>query len=365
MESLQCDLNYLSRDILADIMARLDGSTLASAACTCSDLHGIARDQRLWKLLCHSTWPSTALKGAQHLISSPPMDCFSRFYADSYPLIFHGDHKDADYFPTQHPHISPSDFASFIDVYYREKCVVSSVLDGIPRTVDSDHVDNETEIGLMSCLLNRPFKMVLSDVSHDEDIENGDLLLSANGKYGFLSLEKTGEPEDHCEELKEGIRLSWVLLDKKKGKAANLSSWKPLLVKKIWATDGEYILHFGCIIPVHENVLPDNVAKCLIVATCYIEETQGYLRWKEISMRIEDTNGTYINGGKNLIILNQALYCSRTNNLHAVEKGYQQFEGLKQEMTRKKKLQKSIADWVCISIEVAILITLGYHILPI
>ncbi|KAK8694895.1 hypothetical protein V6N13_072439 [Hibiscus sabdariffa] len=364
MEHWQCDLNYLSRDIVADIMARLDGPTLASVACTCSDFRATARDQRLWKQLCHSTWPSTALKEAQHLLPSSPTDGFRGFYADSYPLILHGAHEDADNFPTQLPHISPLNFASFIDVYYREKCVISCVLDGIPRTSNFDQ-DYETTTGLMSWLLNCPFKAVLLHVSHDEDIEDRDELQSADDKYGFVSLEQMGEPKDLCDELKEGIRLSWVLLDKKSGKAGNLSSWKPWSVKKIWATDGEYVLHFGCIIPVQESLLPHKLAKCVIVARCNIEEKQGNLRWKEISMHIEDPNGAYINGCKSLIILNQALYCSRSKNFHAVQKGFQQFEGRKQEMTRKKKLKETIADWVCLSIEVAILLTLGYRILPI
>ncbi|MBA0552139.1 hypothetical protein Golob_022977 [Gossypium lobatum] len=355
MEHLQCDLKCLSRDILADIMVRLDGSTLASAACTCSDLRGIARNQRLWKQLCNSTWPSTALDEAQHLISSST-DGFRRFYADSYPLISN-DHKHANnYFPIQPTLISPSNFALFIDVYYREKCITSSVLDGIPMETDFGQ-DDDTTTGLMSWVLNCPFKVVPSDIN-DEDIEDGD------DGHDFVSL--VGKADDRCNELKEGIRLSWVLLDKKRGKAGNLSSWKPLSVKKIWASNGDYILHFGCIIPVQESLqLPHNLAKCLIVARCNIEEKQGYLRWKEVSMHIEDTSGAYVNGGKSLTILNQALYCSRSNNRHAVEKGYIQFEGRKQEIIRKKKLEETLADWLCISFEVVILLILGYRILPI
>ncbi|KAE8724638.1 hypothetical protein F3Y22_tig00010204pilonHSYRG00013 [Hibiscus syriacus] len=100
-----------------------------------------------------------ALKGAEHLISSPPMDGF-RFYADSFPLIFHSDHKDADYFPTQHQH-----FAIRFGFLYR--------------------------LWLLNC-----FKMVLLDVSHEEDIEDGDVLRSDNDKYSFVSLEQMGESED-------------------------------------------------------------------------------------------------------------------------------------------------------------------------
>ncbi|XVF12823.1 hypothetical protein REPUB_Repub08aG0153300 [Reevesia pubescens] len=364
MEHLQCHLKRLGRDLLADIMVRLDGSTLASAACTCSDLQGIARDQSLWKNLCHSTWPSTALKEAQHLISSSATDGFYRFYADSYPLILHD--KDGNNFPMK-TQISPSNFASFVDVYYSDKCILSSVLDGIPRVADFGEDDETTD--LIRWLLNCPFKLVLLDVDHDEDSGDGNELQSADAEYGynqilapcFMSLEHMGKPADNCNELEEGLRLSWVLLDKKRGRAVNLSSWKPLLVKKIWATDGDYVIHFGCIIPVEESVLPQKLAKCLISARCNIAG-KGHLRWKEISMHFEDTTGAHLNGGKSSIIMNQALYCLRSNNRHVVEKGYQQFEGRKQEMIRKKKLKETIADWLCLSIEVAIFITFGYYI---
>ncbi|XVF10270.1 hypothetical protein REPUB_Repub07fG0168200 [Reevesia pubescens] len=364
MEHLQCHLKCLSRDLLADIMVRLDGSTLASAACTCSDIQGIAREQSLWKKLCHSTWPSTALKEAQHLISSSTMDDFKRFYADSYPLISHD--KDANNFPTQ-TNISPSNFASFLDVYYSDKCILSSVLDGIPMATDFCEDDETTD--LKRWLLNCPFKLVLLDVDHDEGSGDGNELQSANDEYGynqilaphFMSLEQMGKAADHCNELVEGLRLSWVLFDKKRGRAVNLSSWKPMLVKKIWATGGDYVIQFGCIVPVKESVVPDKLAKCLILARCNIAEKDGYLRWKEISMHFEDTTGAHINGGKSLIIMNQALYCLRSNNRHVVEKGYQQFEGLKQEMIRKKKLKETIADWLCLSIEVAIFMTFGYY----
>ncbi|EOY23817.1 hypothetical protein QUC31_008457 [Theobroma cacao] len=363
MELLQCHLKCLSRDLLTDIMVRLDGSTLASAACTCSDLQGIAREQSLWKQLCHSTWPSTALKEAQHLISSSAIDGFDRFYADSYPLILHD--KVAKNIPAQ-THISPSNFASFVDVYYSDQCILSRVLDGIPSSGDFCEGDETSD--LMRWLLNCPFKLVLLDVGHDEGTGDGNELHRANNQYGyhrilappFMSFVQT----DHCKELREGLRLSWVLLDKMRGRAVNLSSWKPLLVKKIWATDGDYEIHFGCIVPVEESVLPHKLAKCLILARCNLAEN-GHLGWKEISMHFEDTRGAYVCGNKSLTIMNQALYCLRSNSRLIVEKGYQQFEELKQEMIRKKKLKETIADWLCLSFEVAIFITFGYYILPI
>ncbi|OMO79909.1 hypothetical protein CCACVL1_13308 [Corchorus capsularis] len=355
----ECHFKCLSRDLLAHIMVRLDGSSLASAACTCSELHGLAQDQRLWKHLCHSTWPSTSLKEAHHLFSSFTMEGFNRFYADSYPLILHD--RNSDVIPIQ-THLSPSDFASFIDVYYRDKCILSRVLDGMPNTaVCGDGQSND----FLRWFLNCPFRLVLFDV----DSVEGDEVRSGNDEYGytqmlsprFMAPVQIGKTKDHSKELVEGLRLSWVLFDKKRGRAVNLSSWKPVLVKKIWATDGDYLMHFGCIVPVEENVLPHKLAKCLIMARCSLAGKEGYLRWKEISMHFEDTIGAHINGDKSLIIMNRALYCLRSNKPLVVEKAYEQFEEQKQEIIRKKKLKDTIADWLFLSFEVSIFITFGYY----
>ena len=243
---------------------------------------------------------------------------------------------------------------------------MSGVLNGIPRAADVGEDDETTD--LMRWLLNCPFKLILMDVDHDEGTGDSNELQSANDGYNqllappFMSFEQIGKSKDPCKELVEGLRLSWVLLDKKRGRAVNLSSWKPLLVKKIWATSGDYVMHFGCIVPVEESVLAHKLAKCLIFARCNIAEKEGYLRLKEINMHFEDTTGAYINGGKSLIIMNQALYCLRSNKRHVVERGYQQFEGRKQEIIRKNMLKETIADWLCRFIEVAIFITLGYCI---
>ncbi|XVF51171.1 hypothetical protein PTKIN_Ptkin04bG0162900 [Pterospermum kingtungense] len=299
------------------------------------------------------------------------MDGFDRFYADSYPLI--SNDKDANDFPMQ-TDISSSNFASFVDIYYCDQCIFASALDSIPSAADVSEDGKTTDLVRWS--LNCPFKLVLLDVDHDEDTGNGNAtaLQSADDTYGynqtlaspFMSLKQIGKSPDLCNELEEGLRLSWVLLDKKRGRAINLSSWKPLLVKKKWATDGDYVIHFGCIVPVEESILPHKLAKSIISLRCSIaQEEERPLRWKEISMHFEDTTGAYINGAKSLIIMNQALYCLRSNKRDAVQKGYQQFEGRKQEMIRKKKLKETTADWLCLSIEVEIFITFAYYNLPI
>ncbi|KAK9274554.1 hypothetical protein L1049_021803 [Liquidambar formosana] len=389
MEHLLCHLKGLNRDLLADIMARLDGSTLASAACTCSDFCHVARDQRLWKQLCHSTWPSTALEEAQHLISSPHVDGFDKFYADSYPLILCDQSASQSTQPPICPelktHVSPSDFVSLVDVYYQKKCILSRVLDGIPEAVDMD-VDDADDIGCnwdvtatdhQRWFADCPFKLDLLSFNYNE--RNGNEIGEANNGYAnhrqhhnanddnsmralpSISLVEDGKlGGDFCKKLEEDMRLSWVLFDKKRGKAVNITSWKPLLVQRSWPSDGDFVMRFGCIIPVEQSMLPYNLAECVILARCGITEREGCVRWKEISMTVNDMAGMHVCGRKSLMVLNQALHCLRSKNHCEVEKGYGQYERKKREMKRRMEFKETLADSICISIEIVIFVAFCY-----
>ncbi|KAK2664444.1 hypothetical protein Ddye_003018 [Dipteronia dyeriana] len=122
-------------------MARLDGSAMASAGCTCSTILNVTRDQNLWRQLRHSTWPSTALQEAQHLLSSSSIGGFYRFYADSYPLILCNIPANENYpntpkCPKPETQICLSDFASLLDIYCKNECVLSKAFDGVPEVVN-------------------------------------------------------------------------------------------------------------------------------------------------------------------------------------------------------------------------------------
>ncbi|GLT78018.1 hypothetical protein SLA2020_495680 [Shorea laevis] len=75
----------LSSDLFYDILRRLDGPTLASAACTCAAFCSISKEEKLWENVCSSMWPSTNREDVKSLISS--IGGFRKFYADCFPLI--------------------------------------------------------------------------------------------------------------------------------------------------------------------------------------------------------------------------------------------------------------------------------------
>uniref|UniRef100_J3N651 F-box domain-containing protein n=1 Tax=Oryza brachyantha TaxID=4533 RepID=J3N651_ORYBR len=48
----------LPGDVLALVLRRLDGASLAAVGCACSSLHELAADQETWRGLCLALWPS-------------------------------------------------------------------------------------------------------------------------------------------------------------------------------------------------------------------------------------------------------------------------------------------------------------------
>ncbi|KAL5833220.1 hypothetical protein ACOSQ3_016894 [Xanthoceras sorbifolium] len=278
----QQHLNGLNNDLLLDIMGQLDDSDMTSAGCTCSTLLHVAHDQSLWRQLCHSTWPSTALNEAQHLLSS-------------------------------------SSFGGFHNIYYKNECVLSKVFNGIPEAVNVYHTDNTGG--------NCDYETNPNYHQYDEDNSHCDI--DDNERYGLpKTLSDYGKLRDnHYKELAKHLRLSWVLLDKKKGKAVNLSRWKPLLIRRSWIYNGNYEIHFG-----------------------------WHLRWKEISTHIEDITGGHIGVQQSLLVMNQALYRLQSKNPLKVEQGYRLYEEKKREMMKKKAFPEKVADWLCMSIQITVFV---------
>ncbi|KAM7277594.1 hypothetical protein ACFE04_004728 [Oxalis oulophora] len=333
-------LSNLNRDLLSDIASRLDGSALSSMACTCSTLQLVAQDQRLWKKLYYSTWPSTSLPEAQQLISSSD---FRKLYADSFPLLLHQTPTNENKNIKPDSKLYPSDYASLVDVYYKNLCVFSKVLDGITTYVDVFQENHsESRSANWTWFLNSPFKLYLLN-NKEDDIENP----------GWTSpIEYTGSQYD-CTRFMENTRLSWVLLDKKKGRAVNVSSWRPALVKRCWPYQSDYMIQFESAIPVEKDL-----AKCLIEVRCRLMKTEAYPELKEISMRIETMMGAHVNGAKSLTILDQAFYSPRSANRQNIKLGRDKFERVKNELLRRRTSKEKLADWLCLLTEVAVFIIL-------
>ncbi|XXG76286.1 hypothetical protein AAC387_Pa08g0664 [Persea americana] len=359
-------LGHLNQDLLAEILSRLDGPNLAAAACSSSDLRRVAKEERLWVDLCHETWPSTKEKTTHNLISS--LGGFTKFYADSYPLLVY--RKDPKV-PRAASHVSPSDFVSFIDVYYKKKCIFSKVLHGISGTDDSCDGNENFDWWFLDC----PFRIdvlnyqrgstALDDDGFDDgqDVQDHDEVTMASLPSIPMVEKKQRGNSKFCRKLGKNVRLSWVLLNTKTGKAVNLSSWKPILVQRHWPSESDFLMRFGCVVPVEEQLLPCTSAECVISVRCRLLEREGCLRWTEISMYVEDMEGAHVSGRTGIMLLEGALGCERSRHNWEVEMGYGEYMREKREMVQKKMKNEGFADMLCLFSGIALLGSLCFLVL--
>lgn len=356
---------HLNQDLLANILSRVDGPTLTTASCSCSDLRRVAQEERLWEDLAHATWPSTQEKIAHNLISS--LGGFQKFYADSYPLLVYRKGPKVLRAPS---HVSPPDFVSMVDVYYKKKCIFSKVLNGISGSedgCDDGGGDGAWDKNHDGWFLDCPFRLDAlnyhtgSTTLDDDGYDDGpDLQDDKEGTMGTLPSipmikKKERRSGKFCRKLEKNVRLSWVLLNTKTGKAANLSSWKPISVQRHWPSEGNFLMCFGCVVPAEEQLLPCESAECVISMRCRLLEREGCLRCTEISMQVKDIEGTHVNGRTSTLVLERALRCERSRHSWEVEMGYGEYMRERREIMQKKMKQEGFADMLCLLSGIALL----------
>ncbi|KAG8374503.1 hypothetical protein BUALT_Bualt10G0001600 [Buddleja alternifolia] len=137
MESASGHFKTLNRDIIVNIMSRLNGCTLTATASTCTDLRDATKDEIIWKKLCHETWPPTSMK------QLPFRGGFKSLHTHAFPLILYN--EAATQFPKQSTTLDTSssarDLTSLIDIYFKGRCIISKTMEGITEGTENDHFD--------------------------------------------------------------------------------------------------------------------------------------------------------------------------------------------------------------------------------
>ncbi|KAK4756462.1 hypothetical protein SAY87_006589 [Trapa incisa] len=364
----------LSSDLFYDILQRLDGSTIASAACACVAFSSISREERLWENVCSSMWPSTNSEEVKSLISS--IGGFRKFYADCFPLIvnkevpecqwneyfeYNEELTEAEYYGdvNEFESLSPSDFVSLVDVRFKDQIICSKVLWGIPNANGFNgwfykcpfHVD------LLSCSL--------WNNGGDDDNENEITLTVSDGLPPIDSMERERKDGKLWRELSNCLRLSWIMVNRKIKQAANLASWSPLRGQRHWPTERDFVIRFGSVLPAR-GVLPCPVVGCILSMKFHVvsteeEDSATRLRLTELSMQLEDMEGAHVNGRNSLLILKEALSCRRSKDYSEALESCQLYSKVQSELKEEKMRNEYRLDQLCIFSVIAAFATLWYY----
>nr|GMD15582.1 F-box protein At2g27310-like [Ipomoea batatas] len=362
----------LSSDLFYDILKRLDGATLASAACACAAFCSISKEEKLWENVCGSMWPSTNRDDVKSLISS--IGGFKKFYADCFPLIVNKEvtefrwneylenpeeWTEAEYYGDidESENVSPMDFVSIVDVRYKDKTICSKALWGIPNAN-----------GAQRWFYNCPFRVDLFTYTARDDDDAGEVTLSvSDGLPPITSLEKERKDGKLWQELRDGIRLSWIVVNTKIKQAANLSSWSPLGGQRHWPTDKDFLIRFGSILPA-KDILPCHAVECILLMKFRVVHTEGggghtTLKMTELSMQLGDMEGAHVNGRNSLLVLKEALSCQRSKNYNEALESCQLYSKVQSELKEEKMRNESRLDRLYILSGIAACATFWYYFL--
>ncbi|RLN29212.1 putative F-box protein [Panicum miliaceum] len=183
----------LPADVLALVLRRLDGASLAALGCACAAFRGLAADPDAWRALCLARWPSLRdVPSADH-------KGHRRLFADALPFP-----AAAAVVPAP-PSAVPARLVSAVDLHHGGACIMS-------RVVETDAASG--------WFLGAPFRV--------------DALVQES-----FSAPTPITPAD--------LSLSWVLIDPATGRAVNASSRRPVSVDRRWLT-GETVVRFAVVL---------------------------------------------------------------------------------------------------------------------
>lgn len=349
----------VNNDVLYEVLSRVDGLTLATAACAGSVFRSISSDERIWEHICNQQWPSTNDPHVKSIASS--LGGFHRYYTECFPLIVNKQPfvfdvadttmKDAeDWFDDEDDMIeelygtSPDDFISIVDVVFRGKPVVTRVLHGIPGASDFH--------GWFSSCPFRIDALAYNEEDEEQAFASGTVI--SEGLPSVVSIEKERKEGRFWKALRDDIRVSWIVVNKRTKQMANLSSWKPLGGQRHWPSDKHFLVRFGSILPAHP-LLSGKVVQCNVVLKGKLlsnsslpESRKSALVITELSLQLEDMAGAHLNGRHSVLALMEAMSCCKSVNHTEVLKSYRQYIRVQSELKEEKLKSEGWIDTVCI-----------------
>ncbi|KAJ8767859.1 hypothetical protein K2173_020799 [Erythroxylum novogranatense] len=308
-------LSRLPLDILQTrIFTLLDGPTLASTSCVATDLRALSADETLWRNICRSIWPSVNDLRVSGVVSTFAAG-HRTLFSDSYPLLHHKRNSNLN-----DQMITTTRLISAVDIYYQNVPIFSKV------------VETETVTDWFFC---SPFGIGLLEPREYEQRRE-------RHEVGVKWLKQ----------LEENMRLSWKMIDPELRRAVNVSSDRPVSVKKHWLT-GEVEVKFATVV--------DGIGgpvKWEVVLTCGGKEG-GETEMTELSMGVEDMEGKRLNGRDSLVILQSAMERGeRRRARFGVERQrYEEFVEKRRVWREEKQRRESAADMLFVVVWVTLFIS--------
>ncbi|CAN6362304.1 unnamed protein product [Urochloa humidicola] len=289
----------LPADVLALVLRRLDGASLAAVGCACSWLRTLAADPDTWRALCLAMWPSlrdvpTRLAagddggaGGHH---------YRALFADAFPFPASA---PPPLTPCPAPAASrlPARLVSAVDLRHGGACIMS-------RVVDTDASSD--------WFLGSPFRV--------------DALV----QEGFTAASMAIAPAD--------LTLSWILIDPSTGRAVNASSRRPVSVDRKWLT-GDTVARFAV-------VLGSGAGGGLALeAAVTCDERRGHVR--EVSLCAEDGDGGGVSGRDAVAAVAAAMAGGRRGAEGEARRRYEEFVRGKKARKEWKARREGMLDLCC------------------
>ncbi|KAK6944076.1 hypothetical protein RJ641_025178 [Dillenia turbinata] len=313
--------NFHPDIVRSHILTRLDGPTLASTSCASRDLHSLSSDSSLWTNVCHSTWPSTNTPRLHHVISQFSPDGPRSFFSRAHFTARENSHQSSQISP-------PSELISAVDLRYGNTLILSKF-----------HTQ-ETLSNWFNC---SPFRV---DLLNPKDVVT------------------TQIPHSTCQNLEEKLTLSWILIDPIGRRAMNVSSHKPVSVKRHWLS-GEIQIRFATVLSGERNKSsPCELVQCGVVITCGGAQEGERLQVKEVSLQVENLDGTHLSGMDSLVILERAMEGRMGNEgkMREIGKRYEEFLEMKRERRERMLRREGRLDMLCVALGVTIMTVFCFFI---
>ncbi|KAL4555019.1 hypothetical protein LXL04_037629 [Taraxacum kok-saghyz] len=224
-----------------------------------------------------ATWPSITGDPRLHDIISTFPAVHRSFFQDSFPALVITTAAGVTHH-TQSHHLSshqyPSQIISAIDLRYQKDIVYSK----------SNFTDT-TDAFLSSELRIR---------------------LNPESKPETINLKLVGEVDEATlmSHLQESMNLNWIVIDPTHKRAGNISSIKPVNVRRGWMNDDIHLLYAIVLPGSDEN---NKVVQCRIQVVMGVDTGSKGLKVKEVMMELIDMDFCLLKGREFLVILKGAL----------------------------------------------------------